>query len=85
MQYLLLNFSIGGFRSLLAGGEYTDLLTVVARHVTVLQLIDDYQRQYLQEVKRYKNLPAGRRNSAEMAASEDSWFESVSTFVSSVY
>ena len=80
MQYLLLNFFIDGFRSLLAGGEYTDVLNVVARHVTNLQLIDDYQREYLEQVRRYKQLPAERRNSDEMAANEDSWFESVSLF-----
>ncbi|CAH3150409.1 unnamed protein product [Pocillopora meandrina] len=66
-----------GFKSLLAGGEYTDVLNIVANDVEKLQLIDGYQREYLAEVKRYKELPAGERNSEEMAASEDSWFESI--------
>lgn len=78
-QYAI--FSIDGFKSLLAGGEYTDVLNIVANDVEKLQLIDGYQREYLAEVKRYKELPAGERNSEEMAASEDSWFESVSLFL----
>lgn len=57
------------------------MLTIVANDVEKLQLIDGYQREYLAEVKRYKELPAGERNSEEMAASEDSWFESVSLFL----
>ena len=61
----MLNFSIDGFKSLLAGGEYTDVLNIVAEDVKILQLIDDYQREYLGEVKRYKELPAGERNSSE--------------------
>ena len=54
------------------------MLNIVAEDVKILQLIDDYQREYLGEVKRYKELPAGERNSGKMEASEDSWFESVS-------
>ena len=57
------------------------MLNIVANDVEKLQLIDGYQREYLAEVKRYKELPAGERNSEEMAASEDSWFESVSMFL----
>ena len=57
------------------------MLNIVAEDVKILQLIDGYQREYLEEVKRYKERPAGERNSAEMAASEDSWFESVSLFL----
>ena len=57
------------------------MLNIVANDVEKLQLIDGYQREYLAEVKRYKELPAGERNSEEMAASEDSWFESVSLFL----
>ena len=53
----------------------------MAEDVKILQLIDGYQREYLGEVKRYKELPAGERNSGEMEASEDSWFESVSLFL----
>ena len=81
MLYHLLNFSIDGFKSLLAGGEYTDVLNIVAGDVRILQLIDGYQKEYLEEVKRYKERPAGERNSDEMAASENSWFESVSLFL----
>ena len=76
----MLNFSTDGFRSLLAGGEYTDVLNIVAGDVRILQLIDRYQKEYLEQVKRYKERPAGERNSEEMAASKDSWFESVSLF-----
>ena len=81
MLYHLLNFSIDGFKSLLAGGEYTDVLNIVAGDVRILQLIDGYQKEYLETVKRYKERPAGERNSEEMAASENSWFESVSLFL----
>lgn len=80
MLYHLLNFSTDGFKSLLAGGEYTDVLNTVAGDVRILQLIDRYQKEYLEQVKRYKERPAGERNSDEMAASKDSWFESVSLF-----
>lgn len=76
----MLNFSTDGFKSLLAGGEYTDVLNIVAGDVRILQLIDRYQKEYLEQVKRYKERPAGERNSEEMAASKDSWFESVSLF-----
>lgn len=57
------------------------MLNIVAEDVKNFQLIDDYQREYLGEVKRYKELPAGERNRGEMEASEDSWFESVSLFL----
>ena len=76
----MLNFSTDGFKSLLAGGEYTDVLNIVAGDVRILQLIDRYQKEYLEQVKRYKERHAGERNSDEMAASKDSWFESVSLF-----
>lgn len=81
MLYHLLNFFIDGFQNLLAGGEYTDVLTIVAQDIRTLQLIDRYQKEYLEQVERYKERPAGERNSEEMAASKDSWFESVSLFL----
>lgn len=56
------------------------MLNIVAGDVRILQLIDRYQKEYLEQVKRYKERPAGERNSDEMAASKDSWFESVSLF-----
>ena len=56
------------------------MLNIVAGDVRILQLIDGYQKEYLEQVKRYKERPAGERNSDEMAASKDSWFESVSLF-----
>ena len=56
------------------------MLNIVAGDVRILQLIDRYQKEYLEQVKRYKERPAGERNSEEMAASKDSWFESVSLF-----
>ena len=56
------------------------MLNIVADDVKILQLIDGYQREYLEEVKRYKERPTGERNSAEMEASKASWFESVSLF-----
>ena len=81
MQYLLLNFSTDGFKSLLAGGEYTDVLTIVANDIRELQLIDGYQREYLAEVNSFKQLPAEERDSADMDASEHIWFVNVSLFL----
>lgn len=66
-----------GFKSLLAGGEYTDVLNILAGDVRILQLIDGYQKEYLEQVKRYKERPAGERNSDEMAANEKGWFETI--------
>ena len=53
------------------------MLTVVARDVVTLQLVDSYQKEYLNEVERYKQKPSGDRDSARMGANEDSWFEAV--------
>ena len=81
LLYHLLIFSIDGFKSLLAGVEYTDVLNIVAGDGRILQLVDRYQKEYLENVKHYKERPAGEKNSDEMAASKDSWFECVSLFL----
>ena len=57
------------------------MLNIVANDIRELQLVDGYQREYLEEVNSFKQLPAGERNSADMDASETIWFNNVSLFL----
>ena len=54
------------------------MLTIVARDVRTLQIVDGYQRDYLNEVSRWKALPEEDRDSDEMAENEKTWFDTVS-------
>ncbi|PFX15438.1 Tolloid-like protein 2 [Stylophora pistillata] len=60
-----------GFQDLLAGSEYTQILTVVANQIGTLRIIDNLQKEYLEATKTYKQNP----NQDLMQQRRQKWFD----------
>lgn len=63
-----------GFKDLLAGSEYTQILAVVANQIGTLRIVDNLQKEYLEATKNYKQNP----NDSLMWERRQKWFDDVS-------
>ncbi|KAL9964338.1 hypothetical protein ACROYT_G027967 [Oculina patagonica] len=63
----------GGFRDLLAGSEYTQILVVLSCQINTLRLIDHLQKEYLESTQNYKENP----NDNLMMARRQKWFDDI--------
>ena len=63
-----------GFKDLLAGSEYTQILAVVANQIGTLRIVDNLQKEYLEATKNYKQNP----NDSLMRERRQKWFDDVS-------
>ena len=66
---------------MLAGQEYTQILVVLARHINILRIIDNLQKEYLSATKRYKETAPAERNQALMKSRRTKWFDDVSNLI----
>ena len=66
-----------GFKDLLAGSEYTQILTVVANQIGTLRIIDNLQKEYLEATKGYKQ----NRKENLMRERRQMWFDDVSMLI----
>lgn len=62
-----------GFQDLLAGSEYTQIVTVVSAQIGHLRIINNLQKEYLEATKNYKQNP----NDALMRERRQKWFDDV--------
>jgi len=62
-----------GFKDLLAGSEYTQILAVVANQIGTLRIVDNLQKEYLEATKNYKQNP----NDSLMRERRQKWFDDV--------
>jgi len=69
---------IDGFKDLLAGQEYTQILSILADHISILRIVDNLQKEYLTATKGYKETAPADRNQGLMQSRRQKWFDDVS-------
>jgi len=66
-----------GFKDLLAGQEYTQILSILADHISILRIVDNLQKEYLTATKGYKETAPADRNQGLMQSRRQKWFDDV--------
>ena len=69
---------IDGFKDLLAGQEYTQILSILSDHISILRIVDNLQKEYLTATKGYKETAPTDRNQGLMQSRRQKWFDDVS-------
>jgi len=59
-----------GFKNVLAGQEYTQILSVLAHHISILRIIGNLQKEHLDATKGYRETAAADRNQGLIDAIE---------------
>ena len=78
--FFLIYLFAAGFKEILAGKEYSEILASLTSHMDTFRNLHNVQKEYLEAAKRYKETAAARRSKKSMQETRQKWFELVSIY-----
>ena len=78
--FFLIYLFAAGFKEILAGKEYSEILAGLTSHMDTFRNLHNVQKEYLEATKRYKETAAASRSKKSMKETRQKWFDLVSIY-----